>query len=193
MPSSTQSSITNVEPKLEWLSTNDSADLDAIEEDPDHPIHRQDWSVTTKPTESWAVKERRRSSIFNKAPIVKPAPSPTDGDRRKGSVLSLWSAGKDKLGNHILKHHDDDSKDKLDSESAIESPKDDEFTKSPSEEPTYQPERRGSILSLWKGGKDANGRPIMKHNDEEWVERERKSSELGRSPPKPAPITSWIG
>jgi hypothetical protein len=29
-------------------------------------------------------------------------------------------------------------------------------------------DRRGSILSLWKTGKDKNGRAVMVHDDEEW-------------------------
>jgi len=81
----------------------------AIEEEDDDEDHAQDWSVKIPDDETWAAKERRRSSVWNKVtpgyPTVKPkTPSgsfSSDGEKR-GSILSLWSHGKDAKGNDVL-------------------------------------------------------------------------------------------
>lgn len=147
--------------------------MSSIEEDPlaaHDPEHKQNWNVTTKPEESWAVKERRRSSMWSKAemPANLLSPKKTGGPRR-GSVLSVWKSGKDKDGNDILVH--DGSSEDEDDEEAIKDDKSQdgvELTKTISGTGSKGQDRRGSILSLWSGGKDANGRAIIMHDDEEW-------------------------
>jgi len=96
-------------------------------------------------------------------------------------VLSLWSAGKDKDGKHILKHDDLPAKDEDYDESAIS-----EGLPSPngsrqgslsvpgsrrgtnSRSGSKGQDRRPSILSMWSTGKDKDGNTVMLHDDEEW-------------------------
>jgi hypothetical protein len=58
--------------KADWLlsgriPTNGSGSLSAIDEDREH---KQDWTVTTDEKDSWANKERRRSSVWGKLELV---------------------------------------------------------------------------------------------------------------------------
>lgn len=87
---------------------------------------------------------------------------------RRGSILSIWKAGKDSKGRSVL-HQDGGSKDdreeviaKKDASPEMLSPK-----LSPRER--RMSDRRGSILSIWSNGKDENGRDVMVHDDEEWA------------------------
>ncbi|CZS98259.1 hypothetical protein WAI453_012006 [Rhynchosporium graminicola] len=92
----------------ETYSTDDGPELK------DDPAHRQDWSKTTAADESWAIRERRRLSMWSKAemPI---SPKKTTGGPRMGSVLSVWVPGKDKDGNDILVHDSgDEAQEELD-------------------------------------------------------------------------------
>jgi hypothetical protein len=143
------------------IGTN-SEELDLIDEDPDHPVHKQDWTVTTKPEETRANKEIRRASIWSKIDENNPhVPRETPTERR-GSILSVWRAGKDKHGRPILAHDGETHESSSDEEKVEElSPK-----LSPRERRLS--ERRGSILSLWSNGKDEKGRDVIQHDDEEW-------------------------
>ena len=151
--------LPNTNSDAERVNTNGSLVVIDEDEDPNHPEHKQDWSVTTDPKDSWAAKERRRSSIFATAPVVKIATSPTSNSGRKGSILSIWSSGKDKDGKPIL-HHDDHEAE------GAEEQKQEELLKE--QEPEERTDRRGSILSLWSKGTDENGRAVILHDDEEW-------------------------
>ncbi|KAK0105451.1 hypothetical protein ONS96_004838 [Cadophora gregata f. sp. sojae] len=208
------------------FSTDDGPELK------DDPAHRQDWSKTTAPEESWAIRERRRQSMWSKAemPI-----SPKKQAGRHGSVLSVWVSGKDKDGNDILVH--DSGEEAQEDLEKIENGEDVDGIhgkkvivveeEDPSEEvkklrqelaemkaklARLEPEeikddgefllvkpvdvtgeaekkerrksrgsrgsrgstgpvgaeRRGSILSLWAQGTDKLGRPVIMHHDEEW-------------------------
>lgn len=98
-------------PENRRLSSSNSRRLSrgssgAIEEDSDED-HAQDWSVKVPDEETWAAKERRRSSVWNKVnnyPSVKPkTPTGSFSSKEKaGSILSLWAHGKDKHGNDVL-------------------------------------------------------------------------------------------
>ncbi|TVY88180.1 hypothetical protein LAWI1_G008354 [Lachnellula willkommii] len=136
--------------------------------DPEDEKH--DWSQTTDEKDSWAVRERRRSSVWNGLDAAgvhkKRADSSNSsgaGDRR-GSILSLWTSAKDKDGKHVL-HHDDHDDDVAIVEDEHVPEKD---QTSPALGPTNPRDtRRGSILSMWKPGKDEKGRPIIHHADED--------------------------
>lgn len=100
-------------------STAVEDDDEELEDDPDH---RQDWTKVTHPKDSWAERERRRSSIWSKvenipvynkkssrsgsggsAKFISPqSPSSPTKDARRGSILSLWQPGVDKDGKHVL-------------------------------------------------------------------------------------------
>jgi len=149
-----------------------------LEDDSDEE-HAQDWTKTTKDGESWADRERRRSSIWSKTDTNTPFAN-VDTSGRRGSVLSLWSAGKDKDGKHILKHDDVPANDDY-NESAIS-----EGLPSPNgsrqgslsvpgsrrgtndRSNSKGADRRPSILSMWSTGKDKDGNVVMLHDDEEW-------------------------
>jgi len=214
------------------FSTDDGPELK------DDPAHRQDWSKTTAPDESWATRERRRQSMWSKAemPI-----SPKKQAGRHGSVLSVWVSGKDKDGNDILMHDSgDEAQDDLDKiengedvdgihgKKAVfveeEDPSEEvkklrqelaemkaklarlepEEVKDDGEFLLVKPvdvtgeaekkerrksrgsrgsrgsmgamgaERRGSILSLWAQGTDKLGRPVIMHHDEEWKKEDEE-------------------
>ncbi|KAL2062451.1 hypothetical protein VTL71DRAFT_6717 [Oculimacula yallundae] len=84
------------------FSTDDGPELK------DDPAHRQDWSKTTAPEESWAIRERRRQSMWSKAEMPVSPNKSSAGGPRMGSVLSVWVSGKDKDGNDILVHDSGD-------------------------------------------------------------------------------------
>jgi len=138
---------------LRRVPTNGS--LTAIDEDREH---KQDWTTTTDEKDSWANRERRRSSVWAKMELVPASTSPKSSSApRRGSILSMWQGGKDKNGKDILAHDDHDISDE------------EESVGSPVTEPEKQVrERRGSILSIWKKGKDEHGNDAIVHDDEEW-------------------------
>ncbi|KAN0089198.1 hypothetical protein V8E51_019458 [Hyaloscypha variabilis] len=183
MSTSRTPAITIVEPSiregddLSRVPTNGSSStsLSQIEEDREH---KQDWTIVTDEKDSWANRERRRSSVWAKLELV-PAPtvhsaaattSPTNkkgsfgsqGAPRRGSILSMWQGGKDKNGKDILVH--DDHSEGEDEDVVVGSPKSEEGEKVG----VVERERRGSILSIWKKGKDEHGNAVMVHDDEEW-------------------------
>jgi hypothetical protein len=140
------------------------ASLASIEED---RVHKQDWTIITDEKDTWANRERRRSSVWAKLEVPKSPTSPTNVKNRRGSILSVWSAGKDKHGKDVLIHDGSES----DSEKEEEVPL--EKTMSATSDGSQgkqnpRTDRRGSILSLWSQGKDASGRNVILHDDDEW-------------------------
>ncbi|KAE9365139.1 hypothetical protein N431DRAFT_430658 [Stipitochalara longipes BDJ] len=175
MSTSRTPAITIVEPSiregddLSRVPTNGS--LSQIDEDREH---KQDWTIVTDEKDSWANRERRRSSVWaklelvpattvNAATAVSSSPKKgsfgSQGAPRRGSILSMWAGGKDKNGKDILMH-DDHSESEEENEEAVGSPR--------SEEVVVERERRGSVLSMWKKGKDEHGNNVIIHDDEEW-------------------------
>ena len=100
-------------------------------------------------------------------------------DGRRGSVFSMWAPGKDKDGNDILLHDDHIERADARSESGRSdggnygntlmpgSPKENAIRRTSTL--SDRPDRRGSVLSLWKGGKDAKGNDILGGDDEDWA------------------------
>jgi hypothetical protein len=142
-----------------------ASDYDAIEDDEDH---YQDWTKTTDERDSWAARERRRSSVWQKidaypaahgittitTTTTKKSPSNSMNEGRRGSILSMWTHGKDKLGHDVLhsgEAHDHDREvDELKPATSNEAPEIKERT-----------DRRGSILSMFSHGKDKHGKHVI--------------------------------
>lgn len=88
--------------------------------------------------------------------------------------MSVWSSGKDAKGKDILVHDDEDMNDEsaiVETEKAESEQGDPDILKMLNREKRGSntgSDRRGSILSLWSGGKDEHGRAIIQHDDEEW-------------------------
>ncbi|KAF4627178.1 hypothetical protein G7Y89_g10976 [Cudoniella acicularis] len=70
--------------------------------------HAQDWSLTTDEKDTWATRERRRSSVWSKIDTNAPTThfNNLENDKRRGSVLSIWKSSKDSKGRDILLHDD---------------------------------------------------------------------------------------
>jgi hypothetical protein len=158
-----------------------------FEEEEDR-LHPQDWSKTTAPHESYGAKEGRKlSSVFHKIDhdvkrLVKEKRAGS-GSERRGSILSTWVAGKDKEGRDILSHgFEDEHEHAVDDDGDGLSGLTKVVSKTGSNDGVFEnregfehrktgskgADRRGSILSVWKGGKDADGNHILHHDDEEW-------------------------
>lgn len=121
-----------------------------IDDDPS-----EDWTRTTAEKDSWAHRERRRSSMWQKIdcyPSSKPAQSSNSGPRH-GSILSLFTHGKDKDGRDVLHSGNGDPEERSAENDAHLEPH------VPSEAPDRT--RRGSILSMWTPGKDKEGRDVI--------------------------------
>ena len=103
---------------------------------------------------------------------------------RRGSVLSMWAPGKDANGKDVLLHNDEHEDAISDSgrsdgtsgprrDSGLVGNRDTLMPGSPRDSvrrsSNLSEPRRGSILSMWKGGKDAKGNDIMGGDDEEWA------------------------
>jgi len=144
------------------LSTSDS---DVI--DDDDAEHYQDWTKVTDERDSWAARERRRSSVWQKidaypaahgittvTTTTKKSPSNSMNEGRRGSILSMWTHGKDKLGHDVLhsgEAHDHDREgEELKPTTSNEAPEIKERT-----------DRRGSILSMFSNGKDKFGKHVI--------------------------------
>lgn len=87
----------------------------------------------------------------------------------------MWAPGKDKDGNDVLYHNDDHEKSSAIDDSRSESGRSANGNSLMPGSPRSRrassnqgAERRGSILSLWKGGKDKHGNDVMNGDDEEW-------------------------
>jgi len=140
-----------------------------LDEDP-----TEDWTRTTPEKESWAHRERRRSSVWHSIdpyPCIKvgesspPQASPSRPSHspprsRRGSILSLFTHAKDKNDRDVLYSGDGHPEDW--SEAEVE--------RVPANRRSPR-ERRGSILSEFKWGKDKEGRDVIHSgpsiNDEE--------------------------
>jgi len=133
--------------------SNQSSQSAAIGSESDDE-HYQDWTITTDEKNSWANRERRRSSLWSKhdsyPSTVKAITSSSPPGERHGSILSLWSHGKDKKGKDVL--HSGDPVHEW-------SGQDDSGT--PIRKKSRGMDRRGSILSVFEKGKDAKGRDVI--------------------------------
>ncbi|KAJ8068020.1 hypothetical protein OCU04_003597 [Sclerotinia nivalis] len=130
----------------EKSTTNTSAHLESPFDD-----YEQDWKTVTHERDSWATRERRRSTPFanlsNAAFMgshheAKHGRSGSSTQTRKGSILSVWS---DPNGDE----EPDDLLVRVSSRKSEDTPRDG---------------RRGSVLSLFSRKKDENGRDII-HSD----------------------------
>jgi len=141
------------------LSSNRSTRSEAIGSDSDEE-HAQDWTIVTNDKDSWANRERRRSSVFRHhdayPATVKAINSSSPPKERQGSILSLWSHGKDKEGNDVL--HSGEPAHKWDN-GEIEDGEEVNVERTASKSKAM--DRRGSILSVFEKGKDENGRDII--------------------------------
>jgi hypothetical protein len=125
----------------------------------------EDWTRTTAEKDSWAYRERRRSSLWQKIdsyPSIKSA-EPSQFRSRRGSILSLFTHGKDKDGHDVLYSGDGDPED-WDGKRSIHC---DEPQKNKAPYATQLPARPGSVLSPWVRGKDNQGRNVIL-----WIEYE---------------------
>ena len=155
------------------LSTNSSIPEGVVLD----PQEKQNWNKTTADRDTWAHQERRRLSGWSNTDVA----TFKHREGRRGSVFSMWAPGKDKDGNDILMHDDHNDRADARSESGRSdggaasygqtlmpgSPKENAIRRASNN--SDRPDRRGSVLSLWKGGKDAKGNDILGGDDEEWT------------------------
>jgi len=160
-PNNARTSITFDESALQRIPT--TASTSSTTSDPNS--HKQDWSIITPEKETWAYRERRRSSVWSKVDM--PSSPKKTATERRGSILSVWSSGKDKDGRDVLLHDDFDDEGHEIGSGKVEVEEAGERRGSTSSEKRGA-DRRGSILSLWSKGTDENGRPVILHDDEEW-------------------------
>jgi hypothetical protein len=144
------------------LSLPNSTNEVFLDDDPS-----EDWTLTTAEKDSWAYRERRRSSLWQKIDsypsINSGEPSPSRSRSRRGSILSLFTHGKDKDGHDVMYSGDGDPED-WGGESSIHG---DQPQKNKSPYATPLPARPGSALSPWVRGKDNQGRNVIL-----WIEYE---------------------
>lgn len=138
------------------LSVANSTNEVFIDDDPS-----EDWTRTTAEKDSWAHRERRRSSMWQKIdsyPSSKPLESsPPRSRSRRGSILSLFKHGKDQDGRDVL--HSDGPEEYIARNGAAAVV---EVERPPSADDKAIPShRRGSILSMWTWGKDKSGRDVI--------------------------------
>jgi hypothetical protein len=174
--------------KLTWSplspgrpSTAVSSGSGISEEDP-----FEDWTKTTHERDSWANRERRRSNKFAKidSDMALQRYERSRSGRRASSALGIFSEGVDKNGIPIIKsddQHDDfelpvevdketGNKRLLSPSISVAFSRPDERRLSMSSQNSDK--RRGSILSLWKTGKDKQGNEIVNSGNEgeDWAE-----------------------
>jgi hypothetical protein len=142
----------------------------------------EDWTKTTHEKDSWANRERRRSNKFAKidADMAIQQYERSRSTRRASSALGIFSQGVDSNGNAIIlsdEHHeefelpvevDKDGKKLLSPSIAVAFSRPDDRRLSMSSQNSDK--RRGSILSLWKTGKDKDGNDHIHsgHEGEDW-------------------------
>ncbi|KAG0650245.1 hypothetical protein D0Z07_2926 [Hyphodiscus hymeniophilus] len=142
----------------------------------------EDWSKTTHEKDSWAHRERRRSNKFSTmdSDMAIQAHERSRSGRRASTALGIFSQGVDSNGNAIIlsdDHHeefelpletDKDGKKLLTPSMAIAFSRPDERRLSMGSQNSEK--RRGSILSLWKTGKDSQGNDHVHagHEGEDW-------------------------
>jgi len=175
-------------------STAISSGSGISEEDP-----YEDWTKTTHEKDSWANRERRRSNKFSKidSDMAMQQYERSRSGRRASSALGIFSEGIDKNGNPIIKsddHHED-----FDLPVEVTKEKDNRRLLSPSISIAFNrpddrrlsmssqnsDKRRGSILSLWKTGKDKEGKEMVHsgHEGEDWGDAISNTS--GSAPASP--------
>lgn len=150
------------------LSIPESTNEVFLDDDPS-----EDWTRTTAEKDSWAHRERRRSSVWTKIdsyPSSRPAEeaSPSRSRERRGSVLSLFQHSKDKNGRDVLHSGDGDPED-WSAGSGAEQAEQAELERTPSNKTPR--ERHGSILSIWTWGKDKFGKDVI-HSGPDFSETE---------------------
>lgn len=137
-----------------------------------HESFAQDWTTTTAPQDTWAARERRRSSMWAKVDGYPGGshmnrPRTISGGSTGSSGLALTksishtSSGSSaaggspskKKGSILSVFHDDDDED-IDTLKMRRSSRDDGTLDPPKE-------RRGSVLSLFRRSKDEKGRNII--------------------------------
>lgn len=154
-----------------------TSSTDDMEEDP-----YEDWTKTTHEKDSWANRERRRSNKFSKidSDMALQQYERSRSGRRASSALGIFSQGVDKNGNSIIlsdENHeefelpievDKDGRKMLSPSIAVAFSRPDDRRLSMSSQNSDK--RRGSILSLWKTGKDKDGRDHIHsgHEGEDW-------------------------
>jgi hypothetical protein len=114
--------------------------------------------------------------------------SSQNSDKRRGSILSLWKTGKDKDGkDHIHSGHEgEDWADAVSNTSG---------TPPASPRPDERGDRRGSILSIWKQGKDREGHTVIhsgEEHDEIIVPLDEKGEPI-QAPAKEIPQRERVG
>lgn len=151
VPHSNRMLLTN---SLGRLSIPDSTNEVFLDDDPS-----EDWTRTTAEKDSWAHQERRRSSMWQKIdnyPALYSPESSSPSRSRRGSILGLFTHGKDKDGNDVLHSGDGDPEDwngkhRIDGDQPS-------VTESPNQAPApVQPE---GIPMPWIRGKDNQGRAV---------------------------------
>jgi hypothetical protein len=131
----------------------------------------EDWTRTTAEEDSWAHRERRRSSMrlkMDSYPSLYSADnSPSRSRSRRGSILSLFTHGKDKYGHDAIFSGEGNPEDwHVQRRSECDAVKTQNL---PINEPSLV--REGAILTPWIRGKDSQGRKIVL-----WVEIEGEST-----------------
>lgn len=158
--------------------------------------HSEDWTKTTREKDSWATRERRRSNKFavidSDVAMQRYERSRSAAGRRASSALGIFSQGVDSEGNPIIKSDDThevfemplpNGKRSSNPSIAIAFARPDERRLSMSSQNSER--RRGSILSLWKTGKDKDGNDHIHsgHEGEDWGEAISQTS--GSAPASP--------
>src|ERR1700709_1445654 len=115
--------------------------------------HGPESSTITAEKDTWPNRELLRSSVWKKIDCYPAgALAPASAHERHGSILSLWSHGKDKNGRDVL-HSGDGNVEDWGGEDL-------KRTTSGKSSGSRGQDRRGSFLSIWGKGKDKNGRDI---------------------------------
>lgn len=103
--------------------------------------------------------DSRKSITFDERRLSMSVPN---DDKRLGSILSLWKSGKDKDGNdHIHAGHEGDDWDTTTAVSVNDSLPESVPTSPSLGSREARDDRRGSILSIWKQGKDRSGNAVI--------------------------------
>lgn len=157
--------------------------------------HYEDWSKITPEKDSWAYRERRRSNKFSKidSDVALQSYERSRSGRRASSALGIFSQGVDSNGNPIILSDDrheefeipaEQEKKLLSPSIAIAFSRPDDRRLSMSSQNSDK--RRGSILSLWKTGKDKDGKDQIHsgHEGEDWGDAVSTTSESVPSSPR---------
>lgn len=136
------------------LSLPNSTNEVFLDDDPS-----EDWTRTTAEKDSWAYRERRRSSMWQKIdsyPSLYSSESSPSRSRR-GSILSIFTHGKDKDGNDVLNSGDGDLEG-WNNGSLVDASQP-SSKESPNKAPTFV--RPEGMPMPWIRGKDNQGRDVV--------------------------------